>query len=257
MTTFDYRSLSASALLLLAAATFAPVFAQDSVHLAWMNGVVSVRRGDDGPWIPGAVDAPLKNGDHIATGPKAQTGIQFDEANVIHMGSKTEIRLDVLEPGHYGMEVIKGSITGHVAGLTAANVEVATPSVVVRTSKPGVFLIAINRAGESEIAARAGDVEVVAPRGSEWVIAGQKMVARGPASDPQYKIRNAVTWWMRWGRVVAESIQIASSIASTYEGGSQGSSSDSKSSAPAKPAPSSAPTRTTPTPAQDGHRGKS
>lgn len=251
MTIFHYRSAAVTGLLLLTAATLTPAHAQDrdglnrgTVHLARMNGEVSVRHGDDGAWAAAVADAPLSNGDHIATGPKAQADIQLDDANVFHAGSNAEIRLDRLESGHYRMAVIQGAITCHVAGTSTADVEVGTPSVAVRPVKPGVYLIAVNRAGESEIAVRAGDVEVVAPRGSEWVNAGQKMVARGPASDPQYKIGHAIPLWRRVAAIMANSVQIANTIASTVSSGGETRTSSTKPTAgntPAKPAAPSAP----------------
>ncbi|MBZ5618132.1 MAG: FecR domain-containing protein [Acidobacteriia bacterium] len=269
MISFAYRFAAVTGLFVLTAATLTPARAQDrddlnrgAVHVVWMNGAVSVRHGDDGPWVAAVLDAPLANGDHIATGAKAQADIQLDDANVFHAGSNSEIRLDRLESGHYRMAVIRGAVTCHVGGSSTADVEVGTPSVAVRPSKPGVYLIAVSRAGESEITVRAGDVEVVAPRGSEWVNAGQKMVARGPASDPQYKIGHAVPLWRRVAVVVANCVQIADMITSSLPAGggaTHNSSGATKTTAgPAKPAAPSAPARpTAPSPPpHDGNRGK-
>ena len=48
--------------------------------------------------------------------------------------------------------------------------------------------------------ARAGEVEVFTPRGSQWVTAGQMMVARGANADPEFQIVNAIPPddWDRW-----------------------------------------------------------
>jgi hypothetical protein len=274
MTTFEYRSVSVTGLLLLTAATLIPTRAQDrddgnrgAVHLATMHGAVSVRHGDDGPWTTATADAPLSNGDHIATGPKAQADIQLDDSNVFQAGSNAEVRLDRLESGQYRMAVIKGAIACHVAGASTADVEVGTPSVAVRPVKPGIYLIAVNRAGESEITVRAGDVEVLAPRGSEWVNTGQKMVARGPASDPQYKIGHAIPLWRRVAVIVANYAELANAIGATVSsGGGQTRTSSTKpasGASPAKPSAPSAPARpstpsrpSAPSPAHEPNRAK-
>ena len=48
--------------------------------------------------------------------------------------------------------------------------------------------------------ARAGEVEVFTPRGSQWVNAGQTMMARGTTADPEFQIVNAIPGddWDRW-----------------------------------------------------------
>jgi hypothetical protein len=54
--------------------------------------------------------------------------------------------------------------------------------------------------GESQIVARVGNVEVFTPRGSQWVYAGQMMLARGTSSDPEFEIVQAPAPddWDRW-----------------------------------------------------------
>ena len=64
----------------------------------------------------------------------------------------------------------------------------------------GTYRISINANGESEITARAGDVEVFTPRGTQWVSAGQTMMARGTAADPEFQMAQAAPPddWDRW-----------------------------------------------------------
>ena len=243
MALFLHRFVAATGLLMLLSAT--PIPARAEVHLAWMKGAVTVQHAGDGAWSAAILDAPLADGDRIATGPKAQADIQLDEANVVHAGANAEVRLDQLEPGRYRMTVVKGAIACHVAGTSTADVEVGTPSVSVRPSHPGVYLINVNRAAESEILVRAGDVEVVAPRGSEWVNAGQKMVARGPASDPQYKIGHAVPLWRRVAVVMANCIEIANSISASMPTGGGPAQTSSTTAKPTTPSPAPAPSRPT------------
>ena len=48
--------------------------------------------------------------------------------------------------------------------------------------------------------ARGNSVEVFSPKGSEWVNSGEMLVARGPASDPEFQSGAAPTLdaWDNW-----------------------------------------------------------
>jgi hypothetical protein len=91
------------------------------------------------------------------------------------------------------------------------NTEIDTPSISVRPSRQGSYRISVNEAGETEVTARGGDVEVFTPRGSQWVRSGQTLMARGAANDPEFQIVAAggPDEWDRWcesrDRVVLQS----------------------------------------------------
>ena len=201
------RLVAVVALALLSTGAFLPARAQDPddqkrgvARISLMNGEVSVRRGDSGDWVAGIINAPLLTDDRIATGPNSRAEIEFDAANVIRLGGNAEVRLADLEYNRYQLELAKGTATFRVLRATSVNIEVDTPSVSVRPSKIGTFRIAVNENGESEVIARAGDVEVFTPRGSQWISAGQMMVARGTAADPEFQIVGALPLddWDSW-----------------------------------------------------------
>jgi hypothetical protein len=191
----------------LAVAAISPVRAQDSddlkravARISLMDGQVSVRRGDSGEWVAGIVNAPLMADDHIATGPNSRAEVQFDASHMLRMGGNAEIHLTQLEYGRFQMELAKGTLTYRVLRASGANAEVDTPTVSVRPSRVGVYRISVSEAGETEVTSRAGDLEVFTPRGSQWVNAGQTMMARGTASDPEFQIVGAIPVddWDHW-----------------------------------------------------------
>jgi hypothetical protein len=169
-------------------------------RISLMDGEVSVQRGDSGEWVAGVVNAPLLSDDRIATGPNSRAEVQFDAANLLRLGGNAQLKLTTLEYGRFQMEFAKGTLTYRVLRPTTANVEIDTPSVSVRPSKEGIYRISVNDAGETEVTVRAGDLEVFTPRGSQWVNAGQTMMARGSASDPEFQIVSAIPVddWDRW-----------------------------------------------------------
>jgi hypothetical protein len=169
-------------------------------RISLMDGQVSVKRGDSGDWVAGVINAPLMADDQISTGPNSRAEVQFDAANILRIGGTAVVHLTSLEYGRYQMEIAHGTVTYRVLRPSTGNVEVDTPSISVRPSQVGTYRIAVNDSGETELIVRAGDVEVFTPRGSQWVNAGQMMVARGTTADPEFQIVGARPYddWDRW-----------------------------------------------------------
>jgi hypothetical protein len=72
--------------------------------------------------------------------------------------------------------------------------------------------------GETEVTVRAGDVEVFTPRGSQWVNAGQTMLARGTSADPEFQMVAAIPYddWDRWNE--SRDGALARSVSPRYVG---------------------------------------
>jgi hypothetical protein len=222
---------------LLAITLFLTVAAADpQAHISSTKGRVSVRHSDTAEQVAALVNTPLQTDDRVETGPSSRADIQFDSANTLRLGSNAEIRLIQSAPGRYRTELVKGDISLFTPGIS-----VDTPSVSVTPTNQGVYRIVVNAAGESEITVRAGEVEVFAPSGSQRVSAGQKMLARGSPSDPEFKIVSAIPKWRRAARIVLSSVDLGATASSA--------SSDDKGAAKTAPKPAS---KTTPTTASNG-----
>src|ERR1035438_3265452 len=168
----NFRFLAFTGAMLSLAGSFTPACAKDPDDLkrgvpriSLINGDVSVRRGDSGEWVAGVINAPLLTGDRIATGTNSRSEVEFDSSNVLRIGGNAEVRLAQLESGIYHMEIAKGTVTYRILHASTSNAELDTPSISVRPSREGSYRISVNEAGETEVTARAGDVEVFPPRG--------------------------------------------------------------------------------------------
>ncbi len=157
-----------------------------------ISGEVSVKRGDSGDLIAAAVNAPLVETDRLLTGPESRAEIQFDYANMIRLGPETEVRMSQLENRRYQIQVAVGTATFRVLRESDADVEISTPSVSVRPTQRGTYRVTVRDDGSSEITVRSGEVDIFTPRGSERLSAGQTMMARGSASDPEYQVVSAI-----------------------------------------------------------------
>jgi hypothetical protein len=169
-------------------------------RISLMNGDVSVRRGDSGDWVAAAVNAPLSVDDTVVTGANSRAELQLDWANLIRLSSNAEVRLAELENQRYMLQVARGLVTFRVLRDSDADVEISTPSVSVRPAGIGVYRIEVMENGDSQITVRSGSADIFTPRGSQQLQAGRTMLARGSASDPEFRIVSAISRdeWDRW-----------------------------------------------------------
>jgi ferric-dicitrate binding protein FerR (iron transport regulator) len=161
----------------------------------------------------------LSAGDRLVTAGRAGVEVQFDN-RVLQLAAHTELRLVRVEPGSYAMALDKGTVTCQIVEAPAATFHLATPSVSLRPQAPGVYRIAVTAAGESQITAQRGHIQVFAPQGSQWILAGQKMLARGPADNPEFKIVSAFSSWPPVPVIVFASMSIAVAAVASAAGGS-------------------------------------
>lgn len=169
-------------------------------RISVIAGDVSVQRGDSGDVVAAAINAPLVALDRIATGPGSRAEIQFDSSNMLRIGPNAEVQLSELQYGRYQIQVARGTVSFRVLRDSRAQAEVSTPTVSVRPAKRGLYRITVRESGETEVTARSGEVEIYTPRGVETVHAGQTMMVRGAAADPEFQIVRAVEEddWDRW-----------------------------------------------------------
>ena len=203
----NFRFVAFTGAMLALAGSFTPARAQDPddlkrgvARISLINGDVSVRRGDSGEWVAGVINAPLLTDDRVATGPNSRTEVQFDASNLLRLGANGELRLTQLESARYQMELERGVMTYRMLRTSDGNIEIDTPSLSVRPSRQGSFRISVNEAGETEVTARNGDVEVFTPHGSQWVRSGQTLTAHGAPTDAEFQVAAAggTDDWDRW-----------------------------------------------------------
>jgi hypothetical protein len=169
-------------------------------RISFLNGDVSVRRGDAGEIVAAAINAPLVVQDSLLTGSGATAEIQFDSANMIRLGQNADLRLTELAYHRAQIQVANGTVTFRVLRDSDSQMEIDTPQVSVRPTTRGSYRITIREDGTSEVAVRSGEADIFTPRGSEPLRAGQMIVARGTAADPEFQVSAAPALddWDRW-----------------------------------------------------------
>ena len=169
-------------------------------RISLLEGDVSVRRGDSGDYVAAAQNAPVMVQDSLQVGNGGRAEVQFDAASMIRMAQSTEVRFTDLQPGHFQMQLGRGTVTYRVLRDSNDQVEIDTPSVSIRPAHAGVYRVTVTDDGQTYVTPRTGQVEVFTPKGSQMVQAGQTLMARGPSQDPEFQMVNALNRdeWDAW-----------------------------------------------------------
>ena len=154
-------------------------------RISLLNGDVSVRRGDSGDVVASAINAPLVSQDRVLTSSSSRAEVQFDSANLLRIGSNSEVRLNDVEFNRFQVQVAIGTISFRVRRNSRSEVEIDTPSISLRPLGPGTYRVTVRDDGSSEITVREGEAEIFGPRGTERVRAGSTVLARGSAERPR------------------------------------------------------------------------
>ncbi|MBA3976505.1 MAG: hypothetical protein C0504_20045 [Candidatus Solibacter sp.] len=162
-------------------------------RLSLMNGEVSVRRGDSGDWVAGAINAPLMTEDRIFAGPRSRAEVQFDYYHRIRLAEETEVRLADIEKGRYLLQLARGTATFAALKGGDAQVEISTPAAAVRPVAYGSYRVTVGPDGTAEITVRSGEVEVYTPGGTQRLRAGRTMLVRnGENGEPVFQTVAAI-----------------------------------------------------------------
>jgi hypothetical protein len=163
----------------------------------------------------------------------AQTrDIPFDGANILRADRKAD-----LIAGDHRVELRRGTVVFFLNDSGAPPIEIVTPNVVVHPYFVGSYKVEVKGSSETVVTPEGGDVKVAAVQGVEWVAVGWRMIVRGPAAAPRYRIVSAASGWKWIGQALAAMAQSSGSSASVDSGSSSDDSSPP--SRPPAPPPSS------------------
>jgi hypothetical protein len=198
--------------------------APGAARISMLNGQVSTQRGDSGEWVAAIVNAPVMQGDAVATAASSRAEVQLDFANVLRLDQNSDVKIADLAQKHIQVQVASGLVDFTVFKGTEAEVEIDTPNMAVRLLGEGVYRIRIDANSQTELTVRKGSAEVSTPEGSTTVERGQVILVRG-TDNPEYQIANAAPndEWDRWNNDRDRTIEQAQSWQYTnrYYTGSQ------------------------------------
>jgi hypothetical protein len=168
------------------------------------NGDVTVRRGESGDWVQAEVNAPLVDGDSIATGPGSRAEVQLDHSNLLRLGPDSEVHMASLGNRQFRVQIERGVVTYSELRGGEADIDIETPLVAVRPGKNGQYRVEVHGDGEAWIMVRQGEAEVASPAGIEVLKKGKRMIVRAGLenSDSEFIITKATPRdeWDEWNQ---------------------------------------------------------
>ena len=173
--------------------------APGAARISMINGDVSTMRGDSGDWVAAIVNAPVVQGDAVATAGRSRAEVQLDYANVLRLDQNADVKVADLSQKHIQLQVASGIIDYTVFKGSETDVEIDTPNMAVRPMSEGVYRIQIDADSQTELTVRKGKAQVSTPEGSATVERGQVIYVRG-TDNPEYQIANAAPndEWDNW-----------------------------------------------------------
>ena len=195
-----------------------------AARISMTNGEVSTMRGDSGDWVAAIVNAPVVQGDTVATATRSRAEVQLDFATMLRMDQNAEVKIADLAQKHIQIQVASGLIDFTVLKGAEADVEIDTPNMAVRPLGEGVYRIQIDADSQTELTVRKGKEEVSTPEGRTSVERDQVIYVRG-TDNPEYQIASAAPddEWDRWNSDRDHAIEKAQSwqYANRYYTGAQ------------------------------------
>jgi hypothetical protein len=175
--------------------------APDVARISLIHGDVSMARGDTGEWSSTTVNAPLVQGDQVATGEGARTEVQLDFANILRLAARSQAKIADLSRTRIQVQVAQGYASYTLLKGNEADVEIDSPNVAVRPLRQGRYRMQVISDEETNVIVRDGEAEITTPQGSTRVQAGEMIVVRG-TDQPEYKVSSAPENddWDRWNK---------------------------------------------------------
>jgi hypothetical protein len=159
-------------------------------RISLINGDVSTMRGDSGDWVATTINAPIVQGDKIATGQRSRTEVELDHANILRLDQQAEARIADLSHSRIQVQLAQGMLNLTILKGNEADTEIDTPNVAVRPMQEGIYRIQVLSDSQSLVVVREGEANISTSQGSTVVKKNQMITIRGQDS-PEYQISRA------------------------------------------------------------------
>jgi len=168
-------------------------------RVSYIHGDVSSQRGDNSDWVALTQNAPISQGDRLATGPNSRAELQLDYADVLRMSANATANITNLSRTGIQVQIGQGLVTYSLLKGSEATAEIDTPNASIHPQGPGEYRVVVNSDAETQVIVRQGSADIATPQGSTHVDEGQMITVQGTDS-PQYKTEAAMgrDEWDTW-----------------------------------------------------------
>jgi hypothetical protein len=136
------------------------------------------------------MNAPLVEGDQIATDSGSRAEVQLDYANVVRLNQASTVKVADLEQGHVQVQIGQGLIDYTVLRGSGQNAEIDTPNMAVHPFKEGDYRVQVDSPGQAKVIVHSGEAQVSTPQGATTVHAGEMITVEG-VENAQYQVAPA------------------------------------------------------------------
>jgi hypothetical protein len=141
-----------------------------AARLSYVEGAVSVQPAGIDDWTAATINRPLTGGDQLWSDRASRAEIQFDTATVSIADSTSLALLNVADDG-VQLQLSAGTANIVLHDLDAAEMfEVDAPNASVSLVRPGSYRIGVDGAGNTTVAIRSGQVQVVTSAGQSLIL---------------------------------------------------------------------------------------
>ena len=128
-------------------------------RLSVVNGDVATQRGDSGDSIAATVNMPLVEGDGLQLKGASRAEVQLSRGNFVRVSGDTVIHFLELATQRFRIHLSRGTAIYSELEDSEADIDIETPLVAVRPTKPGRYRVTVTPA-TTTIAVRQGETEI-------------------------------------------------------------------------------------------------
>src|SRR5688572_26292684 len=126
------------------------------LRISLLKGEVSVKRTGEDEWENARLNAPLVEGDLLATGRDSRLEIQVDARNFVRLGPDSVLRVVTLRDDGIALSLSEGTATVRLARFNKDKeyFELDAPATTVAAGKTGQYRLDVERAGSVRVTVR-------------------------------------------------------------------------------------------------------
>ena len=174
------------------------------LRVSLLKGEVSLKRAGNDEWEEARLNAPLVEGDLLATGRDARLEIQADARNFVRVGPDSVIRVVTLRDEGIALGLSEGTATVRLARLDKAKeyFELDAPGVTVAPERVGRYRVDVERDGAVRVTVREDGRARIYSQNSGFVLRNDRTARLAPdgsgESDWEFMAAAGFDEWDTW-----------------------------------------------------------
>src|SRR5918999_4932841 len=174
------------------------------MRVSLLKGEVSLKRAGNDEWEDARLNAPLVEGDVLATGRDARLEIQADARNFVRVGPDSVIRIVTLRDEGIALSLSEGTATFRLARFDKDKgyFELDAPGTTVAAERTGQYRVDVERDGAVRITVREDGRARIYSQNSGFVLRNNRTARLAPdgSGEAEWEFMAAASFdeWDVW-----------------------------------------------------------